>query len=360
MLRPQDFEYELPDELIAQSPKYPRSSSRLLHLRRGDGSVSDLQFESITELILPGDLLVLNDTRVIPAKFQAWRSTGGRVDGLYLSSEENGNWEVLLRNAGRCHVGEMLGLSDGSRLEILERREAGHWRVRPEPLRSADAVLGSIGSTPLPPYIRRPKGQEDERDRQSYQTVYASRPGAVAAPTAGLHFTQELLDRLESGGVELARVTLHVGLGTFLPVKAREVSAHRMHSEWFELPAATAEALGRTRQRGGRIVAVGTTVVRVLESAARGRQGQAGATDPSQARACSGWTDIFLYPPAEFHWTDALVTNFHLPASTLVMLVAAFCDPGGVGGRGMILGTYRHAVENRYRFFSFGDAMFIE
>ncbi|MFW6154663.1 MAG: tRNA preQ1(34) S-adenosylmethionine ribosyltransferase-isomerase QueA [Planctomycetota bacterium] len=352
MLTPQDFAYELPQSLIAQHPEPGRDTCRLFRLERRTGRLDDHRFDELPRLLRRGDLLVLNDTRVVPAKFVARRATGGRIEGLFLHADAEGRWSVLLRNAGRCRVGEALALGEHWRLILLQGGEEGQWQVRPDPPADAGRILDAVGSTPLPPYIHREAGgAEDAADRQAYQTVYARVGGAVAAPTAGLHFTDALFARLDAAGIGRTTVTLHVGLGTFLPVKTATVAAHRMHSEWYHLPAEAVEAVTRTRAAGGRIVAVGTTVVRVLESAAR----REGALAPHSA-----WTDIFLYPPCPFALTDALMTNFHLPASTLIMLVAAFCDPGGTGGREMILEAYREAVRREYRFYSYGDAMLIE
>jgi len=305
-----------------------------MRLDRADGSTSDHVFADLPDLLRPGDLLVLNDTRVVPAKFRARRPTAGRIEGLFLRQRDDGCWSVLLRNAGRCREGERLTLTDQRGLVLVERGREGHWVVRPDPPAPAMDVLADLGVTPLPPYIRRPGPMVDRADRGEYQTVFARKPGAVAAPTAGLHFTDELFVRLADRGVDRTFVTLHVGEGTFAPVKAATVEGHRMDSEWYDLPAEAVEAIGRTRAAGGRIVAVGTTAVRVLESAAA----RGGEPAPHQA-----WTDIFIYPPYRFALTDAMITNFHLPASTLIMLVAAFCDP-----------------ERQYRFYSYGDAMLIE
>ncbi len=320
-------------------------------LDRATGRTTDRSFSDLPHLLRDGDLLLLNDTRVIPAKFEARRASGGRVEGLFLQAGEAGTWSVLLRNAGRCKPGETISLGPEQSLVLLERQERGQWTVRPEPPGEAEAVLERFGATPLPPYIRRPGPMLDREDRSAYQTVYARTPGAVAAPTAGLHFTADLLAVLAERGVAHTFVTLHVGLGTFAPVEADTLAGHRMHAEWYQLPAAALAAIDETRRRGGRIVAVGTTAVRVLESAAR---------RPGPLRAHQGWTDLFLYPPAEFALTDALITNFHLPASTLLMLVAALCQPGGEGGTDMLLNAYRQAVQRRYRFYSYGDAMLIE
>lgn len=352
MLTPRDFHFDLPPERIAQRPAEPRDACRLMRLQRASGRIEHRAFRDLAGLLRPGDLLVLNDTRVVPARFEARRPTGGRVEGLFLRTREDGAWSVLLRNAGKCRPGEQLSLNaTGHALVLLEREQEGQWLARPEPPAGAEDLLGRIGSTPLPPYIRRPGGRDDAEDRTRYQTVYARAPGAVAAPTAGLHFTPELLDVLERQGVGRAYVTLHVGLGTFAPVKAATLAEHPMHSEWYDLPAATLAAVERTRRQGGRVVAVGTTAVRVLESAAR---------RPGPLAPHGGWTDLFLYPPAGFALTDALITNFHLPGSTLIMLVAAFCAPGREEGRERILAAYREAIAAGYAFYSYGDAMLIE
>jgi S-adenosylmethionine:tRNA ribosyltransferase-isomerase len=297
----------------------------------------------------------------------------------------SGAWLVLLKGASRCRVGERLELLGGGgvELELLEKHGQGQWLVASHPPAPAAEVLAKAGHTPLPPYIRRPRGLAPESrvptyvgicrdegacprlsrlagtsepvpffaDRDRYQTVYAAADGAVAAPTAGLHFTPELIAALKAGGVETAAVTLHVGLGTFAPVKVEDLAEHRMHSEWYEMPAATASALNAARQAGRRIVAVGTTSVRVLESVISPE----GLFEPR-----TGWTDIFIYPPANFRATDALITNFHLPRSTLLMLVSAFCCPGATGGIEMIRNAYARAAAERFRFFSYGDAMLIE
>ena len=351
-LTPQDFVYDLPDGLIAQQPAVTaRDACRLMHLDRDSGRTADGSFGDLPGLLRRGDLLVLNDTRVVPAKFSGRRVTGGRIEGLFLRELADGAWSVLLNRAGRCKVGERIELDGRTRLELLVRHGEGRWTVRPEPPASAEELLGRLGRTPLPPYIHRTASSDDGADRAAYQTVFARTAGAVAAPTAGLHFTDGLLADLEAAGVERTFVTLHVGLGTFAPVKAETLAGHQMHSEWYELSAAAVEAIAAARARGGRIVAVGTTAVRVLEAAAR-RPGSPGAH--------SGWTDIFLYPPADFRATDALITNFHLPRSTLLMLVAAFCSPGKTDGLETTLAAYRRAIEGGYRFYSYGDAMLID
>lgn len=354
-LKTSDFDFDLPPERIAQTPLEQRDRSRLLVLDRSHASLAHHTFADLPDLLAPGDLLVLNDTRVVPARFHARRETGGRVEGLFLRESDAGRWECMLRNAGRCAPGETLSLegTDGPTvtLTLSENQGQGRWTLEVSPALPAYEILERAGLTPLPPYIRRERNDARESaDRETYQTVYAERPGAVAAPTAGLHFTPEVFERLATRGVQTTRVTLHVGLGTFAPVKTDQLSEHPMHSEWYELSTSSADDLNAARQAGRRIVAVGTTAVRVLETAARGGW---------PLTAGEGWTDIFLYPPAEFRAVDALITNFHLPRSTLVMLVAAFCDPGGLAGREMILDAYRTAVQQEYRFYSYGDAMLI-
>jgi S-adenosylmethionine:tRNA ribosyltransferase-isomerase len=358
ILMANDFDYPLPSELIAQRPRARRDQSRLMVLRRDSAAIGHRVFGEIPSLLRPGDLLVVNDTRVIPAKFSCRRRTGGRIEGLFLREPSPGRWEVLLKNAGRCREGESLELlgEAAPQIELMENRGEGRWLAAVLPPGPAVEILARVGRTPLPPYIRRPAGppqppEIDQEDRLRYQTVYAARPGAVAAPTAGLHFTERLLAELRTRGIETARVTLHVGLGTFAPVKVEDLTAHRMHREWYELSAPAAAAVNAARAASRRIVAVGTTSVRVLETVAD----EAGRAAPG-----SGWTDLFLYPPAEFHATDALITNFHLPRSTLLMLVAAFCSPGATDGLRTILAAYAQAVRERYRFYSYGDAMLIE
>lgn len=350
-LRTSDFDYELPRDRIAQRPLARRDESRLMVLDRRRGSVEHAVFKELPGLLRPGDLLVVNDTRVIPARFGLRRRTGGRIEGLFLRELSTGQWEVMLKGAGRCKVGEELAFpADAGLVGRLERRaDPQVWHLAVSPPAEARAILDRIGRTPLPPYIRRPGPVADEQDRRAYQTVYASRPGAVAAPTAGLHFTEGLLRALRAEKVGVARVTLHVGLGTFAPVKAGLIERYRMHAEYYRLGPAAAKAAAQAKRQGRRIVAVGTTSVRVLEAA-----GAAGPIGPRE-----GWTDLFLYPPAEFRVVDALVTNFHLPRSTLLMLAAAFCSPGKTDGVGMILDAYRQAIEKGYRFYSYGDAMLI-
>lgn len=347
------FDYDLPEALIAQHPLARRDRSRLMVVRRDSGQLEHRHFADLPELLSAEDLLVVNDTRVVPARFTCRRATGGRIEGLFLQETGPGQWEIMLRGAGKCRIGEKLRVesdADAS-VTLVERLGGGHWRVCVDPPEQAERLLDRVGHVPLPPYIRGGKEDPGGADRTRYQTVYADKPGAVAAPTAGLHFTPELMQRLECKGVGRVSVTLHVGPGTFAPVKAGQVDAHRMHREWYELSAGAAGQIQAVIQAPGRVVAVGTTSVRVLESVARRFGGP--------LEACSGETDIFLYPPAGFQATDALITNFHLPRSTLLMLVAAFCDPGETAGVEMILDAYRQAVQREYRFYSYGDAMLI-
>ncbi len=355
-----EFDYDLPPERIAQHPLAQRDRSRLMVLHRDGGDVDHRQFADLPGLLVEGDLLVLNDTRVIPAKFSCRRKTGAKLEGLFLRETGEGVWEVLLKNAGRCRPGECLPMdrAGGVELELRENLGQGRWLLSPQPPGRAFEVLGRAGVTPLPPYIRRDDAPEQGGDRGSYQTVYADRPGAVAAPTAGLHFTQPLLDDLAGRGVETARVTLHVGLGTFAPVKSDDLAAHDMHAEWYEMSTETARRLNAARAASRRIIAVGTTAVRVLETVAAAAAATEG--DDWVFRPAAGWTDIFLYPPADFLAVDALITNFHLPQSTLLMLVAAFCAPGATEGLKIILDAYAEAIRREYRFYSYGDAMLIE
>ena len=354
-LRALDFDYLLPPECVAQAPASPRDQSRLMVVDRSDLSTRRHRlFCELPDLLQSGDLLVLNDTRVVPSRFFCRRATGGKLEGLFLRERALGVWEAMLKNADRCKVGEVIELTDpaggtAARARLEEKLGAGMWVLDVEPAQSAHALLDAIGLTPLPPYIRRQGRSGEERDRQSYQTMYARTAGAVAAPTAGLHFTPAVMAALDSRGIARTHVTLHVGMGTFLPMKAEMVSEHVMHKEWYEVSSEAAGAIAAARSENRRIVAVGTTSVRVLETMGRG----------GAARPCQGWTDIFIYPPARFALVDALLTNFHLPQSTLIMLVAAFCSPGDRRGIAAVLAAYAEAVAMQYRFYSFGDAMLI-
>ena len=337
-----DFNYELPEELIAQEPLPDRSSSRLLVLDRNDGSMEHRVFSDLPEYLQKGDCLVLNNTRVIPARLLGAREdTGGKIEFVILNNVRGDIWEVILKPGRRARPGTRFVFGGGElRAEILEVTEGGNRLVRFEYEGIFQEVLDRVGIVPLPPYIKK-KLDDPER----YQTVYAKYRGSAAAPTAGLHFTPELLDRLSRKGVGLAYLTLHVGLGTFRPVKEEQVEKHVMHSEYYKLNEETARRINKTRADGGRVIAVGTTSCRVLETI--------GSPD-GYVRASEGWTDIFIYPGYEFKMMDGLITNFHLPESTLIMLVSAFA------GRDKILEAYRAAVDRKYRFFSFGDAMLIK
>ncbi len=343
------YDYHLPRELIAQHPVEHRIDARLMLIDRRRGEIEHLYVRDLPDLLRPRDALVLNDSRVIPARLTGVRtSTGGRWEGLFLREGEEGVWEILSKTRGRLTIGETISLRDRDgrdvpQLTVLARLDDGHLAVRPLDNASRDEILERFGRVPLPPYIR--DGQMVDKDLETYQTVYAKQPGSVAAPTAGLHFTADLIRHLQKRGVVTAPVTLHVGLGTFRPVSSKRLSEHRMHSEWGELPAASAERLRDCRENQGRVIAVGTTSTRVLEAAAA-QQGQA-------LLPWSGWTDIFIRPPYEFLAIDALMTNFHLPKSTLMALVSAFA------GRELIMRAYHEAIEQRYRFYSYGDCMLI-
>lgn len=352
-----DFFYELPPSLIAQSPPEIRGASRLLALGRANGAVSHHAFADLPGFLTPGDLLVVNNSKVIPARLSARRlPSGGEAELFLLEERERNCWWCLLRPGKRLRPGatvEILnraGEPAGVAAQVLEKNEEGHGLVRFGGVEDLRAELPRIGRVPLPPYISR----EDERlhamDLERYQTVYAKEEGSVAAPTAGLHLTGPLLETLRAMGIGVSEVTLHVGLGTFNPVKTDHVEEHRMHQEFYRIPAETLGQIQRAKAGGRRVVAIGTTSLRVLEGAAR---------KPGGLEAGTGWTDLFLHPPAPFYVVDALVTNFHLPESTLLMLVSAFAAPGSVAGREMVLAAYREAVRENYRFFSYGDAMLI-
>ncbi len=337
-----DFYYELPKELIAQDPLEDRSSSRLLLLGKEDGSIHHETFSNITQYLNPGDCLVLNNTRVIPARLYGVREeTGGSVELLLLKRQQGDVWETLVKPGKKAKIGTRLVFGEGILTgEIVDVVEDGNRLIRFSYEGIFEEILDQLGQMPLPPYIT-----HELKDKNRYQTVYAKHDGSAAAPTAGLHFTKELLEEIRKKGVSIAEVTLHVGLGTFRPVKARYVQEHHMHSEYYQVSEEAARLINETKISGGRVIAVGTTSCRTLESAAE--------SDGSM-RAKSGWTDIFIYPGYEFRVIDALITNFHLPESTLVMLVSA------LAGREHILHAYEEAVKERYRFFSFGDAMFIQ
>jgi S-adenosylmethionine:tRNA ribosyltransferase-isomerase len=341
-MRTADFDYHLPPDRIAQHP-VARGTSRMLVLERKSGEIAHRDVTDLPEYLGPGDLMLANDTRVIPARLYARRSTGRVFELLLLRRVEGQVWEALLRPAARARRGERLELENGDAVSAIERLEEGRWRVRFEPELTLEG-LDRIGHTPLPPYIQRGSG-ELPTDRGDYQTLYAAEPGAVAAPTAGLHFTEEILESVRAAGAELAYLTLHVGLGTFRPVAVEQVEEHRMHSEWFRITDATAAAIRCALTENRRILCVGTTTVRALEGAMAVEGGRIAAGESS--------TDLFITPGFPFRGTGAMLTNFHLPRSTLLMMVSAFA------GRERVLGAYEEAIGEGYRFYSYGDAMLI-
>ena len=337
-----DFDFDLPEELIAQTPLEVRDASRLLILDRKKKTLTDSHFDSILDQLQPGDALVMNNTRVLPARLYGQKpDTHGHVELLLLKNTQGDQWEVLAKPAKRLRVGAKVEFGDGRlKATVVEELEQGGRIVEFSYEGIFLEVLESLGEMPLPPYIH-----EKLEDRERYQTVYAKENGSAAAPTAGLHFTEDLLQKIEDKGVHLVYLTLHVGLGTFRPVSVDNLDEHEMHSEYYQFSQEAADTLNQVKAKGGRVVAVGTTSIRTLETIGNKFDGQ--------LKADAGWTNIFIKPGYEFKVVDAFSTNFHLPKSTLVMLVAAFA------GRDFVLEAYRHAVEERYRFFSFGDAMFL-
>ncbi len=342
MVKTSDFYYELPQELIAQEPAAKRDESRLMVLDKTSGAIEHKRFYDIVDMLHDGDALILNDTRVLPARLYGVKEdTKGAIEFLLLEKRSLDVWEVILRPGRRAKVGARFVFGGGElKAEIIDIVNDGNRLVRFEYEGVFENVLDRLGEMPLPPYITK---KLEDKDR--YQTVYARESGSAAAPTAGLHFTPELLRRIEEKGVNIGYVTLHVGLGTFRPVKSDYIEEHKMHSEFYVLPQKTADLINETKAKGGRVIAVGTTATRTLEAAA-----QSGMPLSAQ----SGRTDIFIYPSKKFNVIDALITNFHLPESTLIMLVSA------LAGRDNVLNAYKTAVEEKYRFFSFGDAMFIK
>lgn len=340
-MKTSDFYYELPQELIAQDPLEDRSSSRLLHLDRRTGEISHGTFQDILTYLKPGDCLVINDTKVIPARlFGRKEDTGAVIELLLLKRRENDVWETLVKPGKKAKVGTKLIFGDGILCgEILDVVEEGNRLIQFQYEGIFEEILDQLGEMPLPPYIT-----HKLKDKNRYQTVYAKHEGSAAAPTAGLHFTPELLQRVKEMGVKIAHVTLHVGLGTFRPVKVEDVAEHHMHSEFYVVEQEQAALVNETKRNGGRVICVGTTSCRTLESA---------TDEEGKLQAGSGWAEIFIYPGYQFKIMDGLITNFHLPESTLLMLVSAFA------GKEKIMAAYKEAVRERYRFFSFGDAMFI-
>lgn len=340
-MKTHDFYYDLPEELIAQTPVEPRDSSRLMVLDRKTGQVSHHHFYDIVDFLMPGDCLIVNDSRVLPARLYGEKEeTGAHVEFLLLTQREKDVWEVLCGPGRRAKPGTKFSFGGGLlHAEVLEIIEGGNRLARFTYEGNFYSILDKIGQMPLPHYIT-----TELKDKERYQTVYSKEVGSAAAPTAGLHFTPELLEKVKAKGVKIGAVTLHVGLGTFRPVSVEKISEHKMHSEHYHLSAETAALIQETKKNGGRVIAVGTTSCRTLESV---------ATKEGKICESDGWTDIFIYPGYEFKVLDGLITNFHLPESTLVMLVSA------LAGRENILNAYKIAVEEKYRFFSFGDAMFI-
>ncbi|WP_440447905.1 tRNA preQ1(34) S-adenosylmethionine ribosyltransferase-isomerase QueA [Ruminococcus sp.] len=340
-MKTSDFYYDLPKELIAQTPVEPRDSSRLMLLDRNTGEIDHKHFYDIIDSLNPGDLLVANDSRVLPARIYGIKDeTGARIEFLLLRQITGNRWEALCKPGKKAKEGTSFTFGDGLlRATVAEVKDDGNRIVDFECDENFFSTLDKIGQMPLPPYIT-----EELKDKERYQTVYSHELGSAAAPTAGLHFTKELMQRIKDKGVNISYVTLHVGLGTFRPVKVDDVTNHKMHSEHYEIPEETARLINETKKNGGRVIAVGTTSCRTLESV---------ATFYGEIKPCEGFTDIFIYPGYEFKVLDGLITNFHLPESTLIMLVSAFA------GYDNVMNAYKTAVEEKYRFFSFGDAMFI-
>ena len=340
-MKTSDFYYDLPEELIAQDPLEDRSSSRLLVLDKKTGETEHHVFREIVDYLDPGDCLVINDTKVIPARLiGAKEETGAKIEVLLLKRGADDVWETLVKPGRKARPGTRISFGDGLLTgKVMDIVDEGNRLIHFEYEEIFEEILDQLGQMPLPPYIT-----HQLKDKDRYNTVYAEHPGSAAAPTAGLHFTPELLEKIREKGVDIAHVTLHVGLGTFRPVKVDDVESHHMHSEFYMIDETAAEKVNRAKENGKRVICVGTTSCRTIESA---------ADENGRLKACSGWTDIFIYPGYQFKILDALITNFHLPESTLVMLVSA------LAGREHVLAAYEEAVKERYRFFSFGDAMFI-
>ena len=341
-MKRQDFYFDLPQELIAQDPLEDRSGSRLLVFDKESGDVSHHTFREIVDYLEPGDCLVLNDTKVIPARLIGSKiGTDAKIEILLLKRKENDIWETLVKPGKKAKPGTKISFGDGLLVgEVVDIVEEGNRLVKFHYEGIFEEILDQLGQMPLPPYIT-----HQLEDKNRYQTVYAKHSGSAAAPTAGLHFTPELLEKIEKKGIDIAKVTLHVGLGTFRPVKVDDILEHHMHSEFYRIEQSEADKINRAKETGHRVICVGTTSCRTIESA---------ADENRKLRECSGWTEIFIYPGYQFKVLDCLLTNFHLPESTLIMLVSA------LAGREHVLAAYEEAVKERYRFFSFGDAMFIK
>jgi len=339
------YYYKLPQYLIAQHPAPKRDQSRMLFLDRKSGKISNRNFTEIVSQLPESSCLVINNTKVLPARIPGKRQSGGKIEALLIGENNNGDWSAIVRKAGRIKQGERLEFCDGKLLaKAKERLEEGEWLLEFEGTERLKERLEDVGLPPLPPYIERRNASDlqNTKDRERYQTCFATEPGAIAAPTAGLHFTPEILTEIENRGIDILEVTLHVGLGTFSSIDEEDIRKHKMHAEFFSVSSQTLRQLQVYQNNNKQMINVGTTSVRVLETLAR-----------QNFQDSSGWTDIFIYPPCKFTMADGLLTNFHLPKSTLMLLVSAFC------GRDLLLSAYQHAVAEKYRFFSFGDCMFI-
>jgi len=339
------YDYKLPQSLIAQHPAPKRDQSRMLFLERKSGKISNRNFTEIVSLVPESSCLVINNTKVLPARIPGKRQSGGKIEALLIEENNNGDWSAIVRKAGRIKQGERLEFCDGKLLaKAKERLEEGEWLLEFEETERLKERLEDVGLPPLPPYIERRNASDlqNTKDRERYQTCFATEPGAIAAPTAGLHFTPEILTEIENRGIDILEVTLHVGLGTFSSIDEEDIRKHKMHAEFFSVSSQTLRQLQVYQNNNKQMINVGTTSVRVLETLAR-----------QNFQDSSGWTDIFIYPPCKFTMADGLLTNFHLPKSTLMLLVSAFC------GRDLLLSAYQHAVAEKYRFFSYGDCMLI-
>ena len=359
-MRTADFHFDLPPELVAQHPSPERGTSRLLVLHRKENRLEHKRFPDFLNFLKAGDVLVLNDSRVIPARLHGTNAkTGGKFEMLLLEENALNDWWMMVRPGKNARIGTEILLQDHNATAqkaplsavVVEKNSEGHCRMQFKGVGDVKDFLGEIGEVPLPPYITRKNSGQFPEDKERYQTVFARNDGSVAAPTAGLHFTDEILDKIRALGVKICFVTLHVGPGTFLPVKAENLSEHIMHEERFTLGTETVRAVNEAKKTGGRVIAAGTTSVRVLEAVA--------AQNAGKLNVYAGKTNIFIFPPYRFQIVDALLTNFHLPYSTLLMLISAFATPGEIRGREMILSAYADAIRQHYRFFSYGDAMLI-
>ncbi len=343
-MRIDELDYNLPEELIAQVPVEPRDHSRLLVVDRQTGNLTDRNFYDLPEYLRKGDVLVVNDTRVVSARLFFRKSTGGKIEGLFVRQLKDDEWEMMIKGISKLKPGAELVLEESDsdvKFQFIERLSDKTVRVKLSRAVGVVEFLDKFGHVPLPPYIRR---NDRSEDKFRYQTVFSQMPGAIAAPTAGLHFTEKLIETIKALGVDIVSVTLHVGIGTFEPIQSEDVSQHKMHSEYFTVSERAADVINRKKEQGGRIIAVGTTSVRVLESA---------VDNAGRLQSCSGQTDIFIYPPYEFKLVDCLITNFHLPKTTLLAMIFAFA------GRDLIMKAYEYAISQRYRFYSYGDGMLI-